>query len=176
MLWIFVLALIMPISIGHCDDTNLAHVTWAHAVNSEAELTAALDNADIQMIEADVIFGEHVPAPAAAVVPEAVMNLVHPKEAPPAVKPPQATEKKPKTVDDEDKKDEKPAAAAVQEPADQTADAQVPAASPSGTPTGTVVKIPVMGHPPAEKSDLSLAQFLDAVVKYNKNAQKKKRC
>lgn len=44
MLWIFVLALIMPISLGSCDDTNLAHVTWAHAVNSQAELKTVLDN------------------------------------------------------------------------------------------------------------------------------------
>lgn len=44
MLWIFVLALIMPISLGSCDDANLAKVTWDHAVNSQAKLKAALDN------------------------------------------------------------------------------------------------------------------------------------
>lgn len=44
MLWIFVLALIMPISLGSCDDVNLAKVTWEHAVNSQAKLQDALSN------------------------------------------------------------------------------------------------------------------------------------
>lgn len=42
MLWVFVLALIMPISLGSCDDVNLAKVTWAHAVNSHDALKNAL--------------------------------------------------------------------------------------------------------------------------------------
>lgn len=45
MLWVFVLALIMPISLGSCDNAaNLAKVTWAHAVNSQDALTTTLAN------------------------------------------------------------------------------------------------------------------------------------
>lgn len=45
MLWVFVLALIMPISLGSCADApNLAQVTWAHAVNSQDALTTTFAN------------------------------------------------------------------------------------------------------------------------------------
>ena len=45
MLWVFVLALIMPISLGSCDDAaNLAKVTWAHAVNSKDALNTTFAN------------------------------------------------------------------------------------------------------------------------------------
>lgn len=56
MLWIFALAIVMPIDIGLCasDDptvsttaappvTNLTAITWEHAVNRMAKLEAALE-------------------------------------------------------------------------------------------------------------------------------------
>lgn len=42
MLWIFVLAIIMPISLVTCENSNLTAITWRHAVNSHAELEDAL--------------------------------------------------------------------------------------------------------------------------------------
>lgn len=71
---------------------DLTKVTWAHAVNSNAELNAALNNTSILMLEADVILG--------------------------------------KTKESD-------------------------------------VEVPVMGHPPATESDLSLKSFLHHVVTYN---------
>lgn len=37
---------------------NLSSITWAHAVNSQAELSKALANSEIAMLEADVIVGK----------------------------------------------------------------------------------------------------------------------
>lgn len=42
---------------GSCSPSNLAEITWAHAVNSQKELTAALADVNIKMIEADVVMG-----------------------------------------------------------------------------------------------------------------------
>jgi len=38
--------------------SDLTKISWAHAVNSEAELQAALDNDTIDMLEADIILGQ----------------------------------------------------------------------------------------------------------------------
>ncbi|XP_031626802.1 protein FAM151B-like [Contarinia nasturtii] len=61
MLTIFVLTFIMPTNLidaasdySNGGSTNLAIITWAHAVNSQALLEQVLANAKVQMIEADV--------------------------------------------------------------------------------------------------------------------------
>lgn len=38
--------------------SDLTQIRWAHAVNSGAELQAALDNDSIDMIESDIILGQ----------------------------------------------------------------------------------------------------------------------
>lgn len=155
MLWIFVLALIMPISLGSCDDTNLAQVTWAHAVNSQDELKNALANDKLQMIEADVILGDYQFGTAAVPVTKTKSNdgaegqqakPAVPAEAPPA-----------QTADGAGQ----PAQSGAAQP-DQTGEVSL------GTKPGT--NIPIMGHPPQTTSDLTLEQFLKEVAAYNKNA------
>ena len=37
----------------------LDQICWSHATNSEAELRKALDNAEVHMIEADILMGDH---------------------------------------------------------------------------------------------------------------------
>lgn len=44
MLWLFVLAIIVPINMSTCENTNLAAIRWAHAVNNQKLLKEALDN------------------------------------------------------------------------------------------------------------------------------------
>lgn len=44
MLWLFVLAIVMPIGMGSCDDVNLAKIKWAHAVNDWNLLEKALND------------------------------------------------------------------------------------------------------------------------------------
>ncbi|XP_055295876.1 protein FAM151B-like isoform X2 [Sitodiplosis mosellana] len=142
MLWIFVLAFIMPISHGSsicCG--NLAEVKWAHAVNSHDELQQALTNDKVQMIEADVVFGYHVPKP----------ETTKPDDNKPVGGKPEATKAK------ANEGDGKPASPAASEG--------------SSAGSSTPAKIPILAHPPTDKSDLSLEEFLDAVVAYNMDAQ-----
>lgn len=59
MLWIFAIAIIMPIDIGLCASTdttvmaqaNLTAITWVHAVNGQAKLTKALNNSKLGMMD-----------------------------------------------------------------------------------------------------------------------------
>ncbi|XP_061399046.1 protein FAM151B [Musca vetustissima] len=88
----------MPTKNGDgCAATNLTALTWAHAVNSQKELTEAL-NSDIDMIEADIVMGK--------------INNTGPD-------------------------------------------------------------MPVMAHPPANNSDISLESFLQQIKKYNDGNKEK---
>lgn len=115
----------------------------------------------IQMIEADVLLGELV-MPSLAVASTNAEDVKQPKG---------------KTAKKEG--DETPAATD-----DATADADEAAAEPdqeaphgdTDTDTGSnkggsqqVNQIPIMAHPPASSSDLSLDQFLQEVAEHNKN-------
>lgn len=50
MMWLFVIAIVMPIMMGTCEEApaekpiNRTAVTWDHAVNSQAKLKHALES------------------------------------------------------------------------------------------------------------------------------------
>lgn len=46
MMWLFVIAIVMPIMMGTCEEAvvNKTAVTWEHAVNSQAKLEHALES------------------------------------------------------------------------------------------------------------------------------------
>lgn len=45
MFWLFVVAIVVPITMGTCDEkANLTAIKWEHAVNSQVQLDKALES------------------------------------------------------------------------------------------------------------------------------------